>query len=92
MTASEIPTGGANTKTNATPKGSIQIKNDYASRGFGCACPPVGHGAHIYRFTVNALSVAKLELAEAASGALAGYMINANTIETSTIESLCERN
>jgi Raf kinase inhibitor-like YbhB/YbcL family protein len=92
MPATELPTGAGNTTTNATPKGSIQIKNDYGSRGFGGACPPVGHGAHRYRFTVHALSVAKLELAEDASGALTGYMINANTIETSTIESLYERN
>jgi phosphatidylethanolamine-binding protein (PEBP) family uncharacterized protein len=46
---------------------------------------------HHYRFTVHALSAETLELPENASGALAGYMINAYTIESSTIESLYER-
>jgi hypothetical protein len=46
---------------------------------------------HHYRFTVHALSVENIELPEGASGALAGYMINANTIATSTIEALYKR-
>ena len=69
----------------------MQIANDFGYRGFGGACPPEGHGVHHYRFTVHALSVEKLELPEEASGALTGYMINANTIATSTIESLYKR-
>jgi len=87
----EIPTGAGSTSSNAVPTGSIQIKNDYGSRGFGGACPPKGHGVHHYRFTIHALSVEELALTEDASGALAGYMINANTIESSTIESLYQR-
>jgi Raf kinase inhibitor-like YbhB/YbcL family protein len=88
---SEIATDAGNTKQDLAPQGSMQIANDYGSQGFGGACPPSGHGVHHYRFTIHALSVEKLELPEGASGALAGYMINANTIETSTIESLYQR-
>jgi phosphatidylethanolamine-binding protein (PEBP) family uncharacterized protein len=69
----------------------MHIDNDYGSKTFGGACPPSGHGVHQYRFTIHALSVEKLDLPENASGALAGYMINANTIETNTIESLYKR-
>jgi len=87
----ELVAGAGSTKKNAAPKGSMQIKNDYGSRGFGGACPPSGHGVHHYRFTIHALSVETLELPEDASGALAGYMINANTIESSSIESLYKR-
>ena len=87
-TVTEIAAGAGNTKKNMAPEGSVQIKNDYGSRGFGGACPPKGHGVHHYRFTVHALSVEALELPEDASGALTGYMINANTIESSTIEAL----
>jgi len=43
-----------------------------------------------YQFTVHALST-KLELPENASGALAGYMINANSLASSTIEALYKR-
>ncbi|WP_448249391.1 YbhB/YbcL family Raf kinase inhibitor-like protein [Thalassotalea agariperforans] len=88
----EVAANTGSTKKTLAPSGSMQIKNDYGSRGFGGACPPVGHGIHHYRFTVHALSVEKLELPEDASGALAGYMINANTMATATIEALYQRN
>lgn len=87
----EVAANAGSTKKTLAPSGSMQIKNDYGSRGFGGACPPVGHGIHHYRFTVHALSVEKLELPEDASGALAGYMINANTIATAAIEALYQR-
>lgn len=88
----EIPTGAGTAENSELPKGSVQVQNDYGNRSFGGACPPKGHGVHHYRFTLHALSVEKLELPEGASGALAGYMINANTIESTTIESLYQRN
>ncbi len=87
----ELASGAGSSKTNLAPKGSMQIESDYGTRGFGGACPPKGHGVHHYRFTVHALSVEHLALPENASGALAGYMINANTIESSTIEALYKR-
>jgi Raf kinase inhibitor-like YbhB/YbcL family protein len=90
-TTMELSAGAGSTKQDHAPKGSMQIKNDYGSRGFGGACPPPGHGIHHYRFTIHALSVEKLELPEDASGALTGYMINANTIESRTIEDLYKR-
>ncbi|MGJ8681487.1 YbhB/YbcL family Raf kinase inhibitor-like protein [Paraglaciecola sp.] len=88
---SELSTGAGSAETSNAPKESTHISNDYGIRGFGGACPPAGHGVHHYRFTIHALSVEKLELPEDASGALAGYMINANTIESSTIEALYKR-
>lgn len=92
VAVNEISTDAGNAKNNNLPLGSLQIKNDYGIRGFGGACPPEGHGVHHYRFIIHALSVEKLGLPEDASGALAGYMINANTIQSSTIESLYKRN
>ena len=74
----------------AAPAGSISIRNDYGVAGFGGACPPEGHGAHRYQFSVFALSK-KLELPEDASGALTGYMVRANALASSTIEALYER-
>ena len=91
LSVTELKGGAGSTKTDNAPKGSTQVQNDYGSRGFGGACPPQGHGVHHYRFTLHALSVEKLTLPEDASGALAGYMINANTIESATIESLYKR-
>ena len=90
-TVTELSSNSGSVKENLSPSGSVQIQNDYGSRGFGGACPPEGHGVHHYRFTLHAISVEKLELPKDASGALAGYMINAHTIESTTIESLYKR-
>jgi Raf kinase inhibitor-like YbhB/YbcL family protein len=87
----EIATGAGSANTDLTVQGSQQINNDYGNRAFGGACPPQGHGVNNYRFTVHALSVEKLELPDDASGALAGYLINANSIESSKIEALYKR-
>lgn len=91
MTVMEIPTGAGNSNTNSAPTGSTQIQNDFGIRGYGGVCPPEGDSAHHYRFTVHALSVEKLELPKDASSALASYMINGHTIESSTLESLYQR-
>ncbi len=91
LNITELATNAGSIKKNMAPAGSLQIMNDYGAKGFGGACPPTGHGAHRYRFTIHALSVEKLDLAENASGALTGYMVNANTIESATLESLYKR-
>ncbi|MDR6232424.1 Raf kinase inhibitor-like YbhB/YbcL family protein [Pseudomonas psychrotolerans] len=85
-----LAAGAGDPSKNNAPAGSVSIKNDYGAVGFGGACPPEGHGVHRYQFTVYALSK-KLELPEGASGALAGYMVRANAIASSTIEALYER-
>lgn len=71
-------------------KDVIDVSNDYGQKGFGGACPPQGHGAHRYQFTVYALSK-KLELPADASGALTGYMVKAHSLASSTIEALYKR-
>ena len=88
VTVMKLPTNAGSVKKSLAPVGSLHIQNDYGVAAFGGACPPVGHGVHHYRFTIHALSVEKLNLPEDASGALASYMINANTLGSSTIESL----
>ncbi len=83
-----LKTGAGN--NNQMPKGSQQISNDYGFKGFGGACPPNGHGAHRYQFTIHALSQ-KLELPADPSGALTGYMVKAHSLAESTIEALYKR-
>ncbi len=67
----------------------IELSNDYGVKGFGGACPPPGE-MHRYAFTVHALST-KLELDHTASNALAGFMINANSLASSTITAVYNR-
>lgn len=85
-----LPAGAGDSSKKLSPKGSVQISNDYGVAGFGGACPPEGHGAHRYQFTVHALSKT-LELPKDASGALTGYMINVHSLGSSTIEALYKR-
>ncbi len=85
-----LNTGVGTPNHTELPKGSIQMMNDYGVTAFGGACPPEGHGAHRYRFTVYALSK-NLDLPKDASGALTGYMINSHALGSSTIEALYKR-
>ncbi len=85
-----LETGAASTDERLTADGVITVKNDYGSAGFGGVCPPIGHGAHRYQFTIHALSKV-LELPEDPSGALTGYMVHANSLGSSTIEALYKR-
>ncbi len=87
----ELPANSGNKTASLLPATSQQIQNDYGIAGFGGACPPKGHGVHHYQFTVHALAVEKLTLPDNASGALTGYMINANTLATSSIEALYKK-
>lgn len=86
-TVNTLEAGAGNASKNQLPVGSLSIKNDYGVAGFGGACPPKGHGVHRYRFTVHALSKV-LDINAEASGALTGYMVNAHSLASATIEAL----
>ena len=80
---SELPAG------TAVPNGAVELDNDYGVAGFGGACPPPGE-VHRYQFTVHALGTT-LELDNSVSNALAGYMVNANSIATASITAVYNR-
>jgi Raf kinase inhibitor-like YbhB/YbcL family protein len=85
-----LAAGSGDASGKLAPKGSRHIENDYGVAGFGGACPPEGHGAHRYQFTVHALS-STLDLPANASGALVGYMINAHSLASASIVALYKR-
>jgi Raf kinase inhibitor-like YbhB/YbcL family protein len=72
--------GGAN-----LPAGARHVRIDYGVAGFGGTCPPAGDKPHRYVFTVHALKVDKLEIPADATAALAGFMINANSLGKATV-------
>lgn len=74
---------------DAKPDGMIELANDYGATGFGGACPPPGE-VHRYHFTVHALG-ATLEIDDSVSNALAGFMVNANSLASSTITAVYTR-
>lgn len=73
----------------AMPAGTVELTNDYGVTGFGGACPPPGE-VHRYMFTVHALGTT-LEIDDSVSNALAGFMVNANSIDSSTITAVFTR-
>lgn len=81
-----IPAGASGNLTG----GAMELVNDYGISGFGGACPPPGE-VHRYIFTIHALGVETLDLPPDASNALAGFMINANSIDTARLTAVYTR-
>lgn len=71
--------------------GIKQVRNDFGLYKFGGACPPKGDKPHRYIFTIHALKVESLNLDKNATAALAGYMINANSIEKQSFKAYFKR-
>ena len=80
-----LPSGAGNPDASQLPAGAVQGRTDYGQPGFGGACPPVGDKPHHYQFTVWALKVDKLPINEQTSGAMVGYMLNANALAKATL-------
>lgn len=75
-----LPAGASDPASGKLPKGVVQSRTDYGKAGYGGPCPPQGDKPHRYIFKVFALKVDKLDLDENSSGALVGYMLNANKL------------
>lgn len=91
-TVTNLVEDAGNFEKKLLPKDIIQSVTDFGKAGYGGPCPPQGHGFHTYIITIHALKVEKLNLNATANPALVGYMINANTIEKSSIVFYHKRN
>jgi Raf kinase inhibitor-like YbhB/YbcL family protein len=80
-----LKAGAGEISAKLLPQGAVQNVIDYGFAGFGGACPPQGDKAHRYIFTVYALDVEKFDLDGKQSAAIAGYYINAHTIEKASL-------
>lgn len=69
----------------ALPAGAVQGRTDFGAPGYGGACPPEGHGAHRYIFTVYALDVDKLGLDANSSAAMVGFLLHAHTLGSASL-------
>lgn len=82
---------GVGTPAGKLPTGATQGRTDFGQPGFGGACPPAGAKPHHYQFTVWALKVDKLPLDEQSSGAMVGYMLNANVLAKAKLTAIYGR-
>jgi Raf kinase inhibitor-like YbhB/YbcL family protein len=82
-TAQGLP-AGSGTNPDLLPPGSLQMINDAGVGGYVGACPPAGE-THNYVITVKALGVDTLPLPPTASGAMVGFVTNANLLASATL-------
>lgn len=85
----ELPRDAGNRNGTKVPAGAVQGRTDFGNAGYGGACPP--SGTHRYRFKVWALNVDRLPVDHESSGALVGYLLNANSIATAELVPISTR-
>ena len=73
------------------PQRAVQSVTDFGEPGYGGPCPPPGHKAHRYIFTVYALKADQLSLKPQASGAMVGYYLNQNALAKASFTGLYSR-
>jgi Raf kinase inhibitor-like YbhB/YbcL family protein len=66
-------------------------KNDFGRTGYGGPCPPRGHGAHRYFFTLSAVDVASLGLPAGASRQQVDAKLRGHVIATAKLMGKYER-
>ncbi|MBR6027255.1 MAG: YbhB/YbcL family Raf kinase inhibitor-like protein [Neisseriaceae bacterium] len=75
------------------PEGAKQLFNDGGARAYGGCLPPVGDPAHRYIFTVYALDTifSDDEIPANAQTSMAGFMVNAHTIDKASLTGFLAR-
>jgi len=69
------------------PAGSRETRTDFGKPGYGGAAPPP-NVTHHYIVTVHALGIETIDLDADSSGAMVGFMINANKLASSSITAI----
>ena len=83
----DIP--GASTELREPSDGKA-LPNDFGRAAYGGPCPPPGHGAHRYVFTLHALDVPALDLHGRTRAALE-RSVHAHTLATARLTGRYER-
>jgi hypothetical protein len=66
-------------------------RNDFAKSGYGGPCPPRGHGAHRYFFTLSAVDIASLGLPDAATRQEVDAKMRGHVVGTAKVMGRYER-
>ena len=86
-----IPSNVHKIEPNGKITGSTETITDFKTAGYNGACPPKGHKAHRYNFTIYALDVEKLNVKETTNPKKVHEEILTHAIAKSTITALFER-
>ncbi len=90
-TATGLEKNAGNPQAHLAPAGSVQVRNDYGTIGYGGPCPPKGDKPHHYVFTVFAVDEAQLPPKPDASPAVVGFNLHFHTIAKATLTGLYGR-
>ena len=74
-----------NAAASGLPAGARHARNDYGDYNYGGACPPSGHGAHRYIFTIHALDCDHLELPADVTTARVGFNVWAHSLGSASL-------
>lgn len=85
-TARELAEGLA-----AAVPGMRQARNDFGRPGYRGPCPPRGHGPHHYHFTLYALSVPHIEVAQGADCRAVEAAAQRHSLATAELVGVYER-
>ena len=83
--------GAGDPKSDAAPKGAIQVRSDWGVPGYGGPCPPKGDKPHHYIFTIYAVDVDKLDADENATAAVVGFYLHYHTLAKASLTALYGR-
>jgi hypothetical protein len=74
-TISSLAQDAGNPEAGLLPPGAATLPNEIRIERYLGAAPPAGHGEHRYFFTLSALDVERIDLAEGSTPALLGFTI-----------------
>jgi Raf kinase inhibitor-like YbhB/YbcL family protein len=81
----ELKLDAGNPNSGLLPQGALQTRTDFGKPGYGGPCPPPGHGAHRYQFTLFAVKEPGLQVAADTSAAVIGFNLHFNTLEKAVL-------
>jgi hypothetical protein len=85
-----LPPGAGDPGRRSLPPGTVQVRNDFGSPGYGGPCPPPGPPHH-YHLTLYALPLARLGLDAAASPAQVAAKARAAALAVAEIVGIYRR-
>lgn len=83
--ATSLDKNAGDPKADAAPKGSLQIRTDFGTPGYGGPCPPKGDKPHRYVFTVFAVDAETLPVDANASAAAVGFNLHFHTVAKASL-------
>ena len=87
---SSLPADAGNPAAGLLPAGAITLPNEIRLERYLGAAPPPGNGEHRYFFTVTALDVERLEIADGSTPAILGFTMREHVIARAQLVGVTE--